>query len=79
MYFKMRPPEAYETSEFTRAFDIYQFGLTLYRMCNGNAVFEAQFSQFGTSPTAFDRDGFKFAVKNERFPTRDPSICDAAQ
>ncbi len=71
MYFKMRPPEAYGTSEFTRAFDIYQFGLTLYRMCSGNASFEEQFVRFGTSPNNFDRDGFKFAVRNGRFPDRD--------
>ena len=71
MYFKMRPPEAYNTQDFTRAFDIYQLGLTLYRMCNGNAAFEEQFSLYGTSPATFDRDGFKFAVRNERFPARD--------
>lgn len=71
MYFKMRPPEAYDTEDFTRAFDIYQLGLTLYRMCNGNATFEEQFRQYGADPATFDRDGFKFAVRNERFPARD--------
>ncbi len=71
MYIKMRPPEAYGTSDFNRTFDIYQLGLTLYRMCSGNIAFEEQFSRFGTTPTAFDRDGFKFAVRNERFPDRD--------
>ncbi|WP_175947598.1 serine/threonine-protein kinase [Burkholderia pyrrocinia] len=71
MYFKMRPPEAYGTSDFTRAFDIYQLGLTLYRMCNGNAVFEEQFARFGTNPSTFDRDGFRFDVRNARFPDRD--------
>lgn len=71
MYFKMRPPEAYDTSDFTRAFDIYQLGLTLYRMCNGNATFDEQFKRYGADPTTFDRDGFKFAVRNEQFPARD--------
>lgn len=71
MYIKMRPPEAYGTSDFNRTFDIYQLGLTLYRMCSGNIAFEEQFSRFGTTPTAFDRDGFKFAVRNGRFPDRD--------
>lgn len=71
MYFKMRPPEAYGTSDFTRAFDIYQLGLTLYRMCSGNVAFEEQFARFGTTPSTFDRDGFKFAVRNGRFPDRD--------
>lgn len=71
MYFRMRPPEAYGTTEFTRAFDIYQLGLTLYRMCNGNALFDEQFFQFGATAATFDRDGFKFAVRNGRFPDRD--------
>jgi serine/threonine protein kinase len=70
MYFKMRPPEVYVTSDFKPTFDIYQFGLTLYRMCNGNAEFYDQFHKFGTTPASFDRDGFKFAVRNGRFPDR---------
>ncbi|WP_062627371.1 serine/threonine-protein kinase [Ferriphaselus amnicola] len=71
LYYKMMPPEAYQTSDFTSAFDIYQLGLTLYRMCGGNVAFEEQFAQFGATSTTFDRDGFKFAVRNGRFPNRD--------
>ena len=70
LYLKMRPPEAYDQPEYTVAFDIYQFGLTLYRMCNGNAAFHDQFNRFGLTPTTFDRDGFKFDVRNGRFPDR---------
>lgn len=70
MYFKMRPPEAYNTYEFKPTFDIYQFGLTLYRMCTGNEVFADQFNRFGGTPQTFDRDAFKFAVSNGRFPDR---------
>lgn len=70
MYFKMRPPEAYETYDFTPGFDIYQLGLTLYRMCNGNDVFYQQFHRYGTNPATFDRDAFKFDVRNARFPDR---------
>jgi serine/threonine protein kinase len=70
LYLKMRPPEAYDGPEYTPAFDIYQFGLTLYRMCNGNAAFQLQFNRFGSTPAAFDRDGFKFNVRNGRFPDR---------
>lgn len=70
MYFKMRPPEAYGTYVFTPSFDIYQFGLTLYRMCSGNEVFYDQFHQFGTTSLTFDREAFKFAVCNGRFPDR---------
>lgn len=70
LYFKMRPPEAYDTAEFTPTFDIYQLGLTLYRMCNGNDDFYEQFYEFGETTLAFDRDAFKFAVRNGRFPDR---------
>jgi len=69
-YLKMRPPEAYVTSEYTPAFDVYQFGLTLYRMCNGNAAFQRQFDTYGVAPRPFDRDAFKFDVRNGRFPDR---------
>jgi len=69
-YLKMRPPEAYDLPEYTPAFDLYQFGITLYRMCNGNAAFHDQFNRFGLTPAAFDRDGFKFDVRNGRFPDR---------
>ena len=70
LYFKMRPPEAYKKSVFTTTFDIYQFGLTLYRMCVGNVVFYDQFHRFGTTTADFDRDAFKFDVCNGRFPNR---------
>ena len=41
---KMIPPEALDTDQLTRTFDIYQISLTLYRMCNGNDKFYRQFS-----------------------------------
>jgi len=70
MYFKMIPPEALNGSEFTKSFDIYQLGLTLYRMCNGNPIFYEQFNQYG-SISSFDRDRFRFDVRNGRFPKRE--------
>lgn len=70
LYLKMRPPEVYDRPEYTPAFDIYQFGLTLYRMCNGNAAFHDQFNRFGSTPANFNRDAFKFDVRNGRFPDR---------
>lgn len=63
------PPEALETDHFDRAFDIYQFGLLLYRMCNGDAEFYEQFHGFGVG-VDFDRVAFTFAVRNGRFPDR---------
>lgn len=69
LYQRMRPPEAFKSDEFDVRFDIYQLGLTMYRMCNGDELFEKQFARYGTR-TSFDRDAFKFDVTNGRFPDR---------
>ncbi|AJE99139.1 serine/threonine-protein kinase [Pandoraea apista] len=70
LYFKMCPPEAYKTQEHDTRFDVYQLGLTLYRMCVGNAEFYRQHSSYGDSPQTFDRQSFKVAVRNGQFPDR---------
>lgn len=68
-YTPMIPPEATKTDHFDVTFDIYQFGLTLYRMCNGNNAFYQQLAKYGPS-NAFDRDTFRFDLHNGRFPDR---------
>lgn len=67
-YGPMYPPEAFKSDHFDRTFDIYQFGLTLYRMCVGNDTFYAQLAKYG--PRIADRDTFRFDVMNGRFPDR---------
>ncbi|MEI2281233.1 serine/threonine-protein kinase [Paenibacillus polysaccharolyticus] len=42
IYHSHRPPEAFITGDLTSQYDVYQAGLTLYRMCNGNEDFKAQ-------------------------------------
>lgn len=69
LYGKMIPPEGILKDHFDRTFDIYQFGLTLYRMCNGDEAFYDQFAQYGAA-AAFDRDKFRFDLRNGRFPDR---------
>lgn len=69
LYGKMIPPEALVTDHFTRTFDIYQFGLTLYRMSNGNEHFNQQFASYGP-PRNFDRVQFNLDLRNGRFPDR---------
>ena len=66
-YTPMIPPEAMDTDHFDRTFDIYQVGLSLYRMCNGNEHFYEQLRKYGAP---FDRDAFRFDVRNGRFPDR---------
>lgn len=69
IYTPMIAPEALETDHFERTFDIYQVGLTLYRMCNGNEHFYKQLELY-TRDGAFDRDRFRLDVRNGRFPDR---------
>lgn len=68
IYGKMTPPEAFSTDEFTRHFDIYQVGLTLYRMVVGDPAFYAQFENF-VDNGVIDRHGFRHAVVNGQFPS----------
>jgi len=68
-YVRMQPPEGFSGYEFSRAYDIYQAGMLLYRMCNGNEEFERQFLPF-TAGGAFDRSAFRYAVVNGQFPDR---------
>jgi eukaryotic-like serine/threonine-protein kinase len=68
LYTPMMPPEAFITDHFDITFDIYQFGLTLYRMCIGNGSFYAQLDQYG--PMIRDRDAFRIDVRMGRFPNR---------
>jgi serine/threonine protein kinase len=46
LYIRMAPPEATTTLPFDLRFDIYQVGLTLYRMVVGNDAFNQQYSRF---------------------------------
>lgn len=63
-YWKNVPPEALEEPQHTVAFDIYQVGLTLYRMCGGNISFNRQLGQIQTP------DEFATAVRKGAFPDR---------
>jgi serine/threonine protein kinase len=67
-YTPMIPPEATRQDRFDVTFDIYQFGLTLYRMCNGNDAFYEQLSKYG--PRIANRNDFLCDLRNGRFPDR---------
>ena len=68
-YTPMIPPEATRTHDFDLRFDIYQFGMTLYRMCVGNNTFYTQLIPYGRG-SHFNRLDFRNDVRNERFPDR---------
>ena len=67
LYGKMTPPEAFRTEQFDHRFDIYQFGLTLYRMCVGDDEYYAQYSSFILNGV-LDRLRYEHAVTNAQFP-----------
>lgn len=69
MYSKHIPPEAVFTRDFSTSFDIYQAGLTMYRMCVGSQNFNDQFSSY-ISAQGFDRERFKTDLENGNFPDR---------
>jgi len=69
LYAKMIPPECFNNNAFNRQFDIYQFGLTLHRMCTSEEQFYNEFNLFYENDT-FNRQRFRHAVLNEQFPNR---------
>lgn len=68
-YMKHVPPEATSTQIFSTPFDIYQAGLTMYRMCVGSLCFNLQYESFFNEGN-LDRDRFKVALENGTFPER---------
>lgn len=62
-----RPPEAFVNQEkkYDLTFDIYQIGLTMYRMCVGNDEFNKQISSWGTWEDLYS------AILAQKFPNRE--------
>jgi len=69
VYGKMTPPEAFNTNQFSIRFDIFQAGLTFYRMCVGDDVFYKQYEQFIENET-LNRDLFRHSIVSGQFPER---------
>ena len=78
-YIKHKPPEAFEYDHFDLRYDIYQFGLTLYRMCNGNKNFNDQFRTYLDASETIDISKYKFDCKNGRFPDRNKYLYHIPQ
>lgn len=69
VYSKMLPPEATQSQDYSCAYDIYQLGLTLYRMCNGNIIFNEQFDRYNLDDSS-ELERFLGDVKSGCFPCR---------
>jgi serine/threonine protein kinase len=70
LYYKQKPPEAFDYDHFDYTYDIYQFGMLLYRMCNGDDVFYSQFNKYINTDLTYKRDVFEHDCKNAKFPNR---------
>lgn len=64
MYPKHMAPEFFTDTELTSQYDIYQLGLTIYRLITGESDFNSQIESFNTM------EEFKQAILSEAFPRR---------
>lgn len=64
MYKKHIAPEYFTDKSFSYQYDIYQLGLTMYRMINGEANFHSQLDKFKTT------EEYRDAILAEEFPSR---------
>nr|WP_295761815.1 serine/threonine-protein kinase [uncultured Intestinibacter sp.] len=65
-YLYHREPELYESIDRSIQSDIYQFGLLLYRMCNGNGILEEQIQEFNIATP----EELKKSILTGLFPNR---------
>ncbi|RVG50656.1 serine/threonine-protein kinase [Sinorhizobium meliloti] len=69
LYIRMSPPEATGRPPFDLRFDIYQIGLTLYRMAVGNEAFRHQYARFSPGGV-LDRVALAAEIQAGTFPDR---------
>lgn len=61
IYSAHKPPEYFKNAELTNKSDIYQAGVTLYRLCNGDNIFRKQFD---------DSDNWRNDIFKGKLPDR---------
>ncbi|UVK35987.1 serine/threonine protein kinase (plasmid) [Mesorhizobium sp. AR10] len=69
IYTPITPPEAISGHTYDRSFDIYQFGMTLYVMCNGVECLDEQMAKFENAET-LDGDAFSDSIEKGTYPER---------
>lgn len=70
LYGSHMPPEAFDDREYTYLLDIYQAGLTMYRMSVGSAEFNRQFNEYRDAVGEIDGVKFIADVRSGAFPDR---------
>jgi eukaryotic-like serine/threonine-protein kinase len=61
------PPETFNFGQFSFFTDIYQAGLTIYRMCNGNSILQEQLDSLGIK----DSKEFAEVIIRDIFPKKE--------
>jgi serine/threonine protein kinase len=64
-----RAPETIQSNIISHHSDIFQAGLTIYRLCNGNNFFKSQLNKFNSNK-GFNYDKFIKAIFEGKFPDR---------
>ncbi|UPL21866.1 serine/threonine-protein kinase [Alcaligenes faecalis] len=70
VYGKHVTPEFFLETKFNSQYDIYQLGLTIYRLIVGDSSFSSQLQDFGDLGDPGNFEDFKNAVLAEAFPQR---------
>lgn len=65
-----RAPETLQTNVITHQSDIFQAGLTIYRLCNGNVFFKNQLNKYFEKDGSFNNNKFTKAIFEGKFPDR---------
>lgn len=65
-----RAPETITSAIISHHSDIFQAGLTIYRLCNGNSFFKDQLNKYIKHDNTFDDDKFMKAIFDGKFPDR---------
>lgn len=66
----LAPPEFFVQKEHNVKYDIYQAGITLYRMCVGDKIFLNQVNDAHLKKGVTHRDNFIDALSKGKFPSR---------
>lgn len=72
-------PETIQSNKTSYHSDIFQAGLTVYRLCNGNVFFKKQLDRFVNKERVFDNDKFFNAISEGKFPDRSDYLCHIPQ
>lgn len=72
-------PESIESKLLSHKSDIYQAGLTIYRLCNGNAYYRNQLSKIAQPDISLTQAKLQAAILSGKFPDRSSYLLHIPQ